>query len=233
MAGFGKLDHGVLEVVRRAARLGLSEREIYEAAGVAERTWYKWKAKAKAVAAVLPNEWQTLRYEELADVADDLGIDLSPGAQVGPRSGANGRLTRADLIRIIQERADRYAQVLRELEASRPQAKLAILQKLEDLAEGRCKIRKTRTTQRVVYDQNGRPQPTGEAIVTTEEVELPPNPQVLLKTLDRHWPVDHPGGRRGVGGSAVDPDETARIVAAAVHRMTGTVPPPPDEEVPG
>jgi predicted DNA-binding protein (UPF0251 family) len=199
-----KLDDAALETIRLAARRGLSERETWELAGVSRRTWRNWKARAERVSQVLPEHWRALRYDELAAVIDELEIDLA----LVKRTGSGGRKhSREDLVRVLADRAARYGDLLREMERAKPHAKLAILERLDELMRG-ARITKTRTTQRVVKDPaTGAPVAIGETIVTTEEILLPPDRQVLLKVLAARWPEEYGSvGRRGDGDAdAPDP----------------------------
>lgn len=221
-----KLDSVALQQIRQAARRGLSEREIQELLGICERTWFNWKARAKAAAALMPAEWRRLPLDELVACAKDLGIDLSRQS----RSGRKGCLTRGDLIRVLVDRAELYRSLIVELQSARVHAKVAILERLEPLMNGTAQRRRTRTTQRVRYlSTDGSPSsvPTGDAIVVTEVVELPPDRQVLLKVLERLFPAECSRCRCRAEGRARPIEIEASRLAELVRQMLATVPPPP------
>lgn len=202
-------------------RRGLSEKDAAEAAGICEKSWYNWKARARAAADILPADWERLRFDELLACLDELEIDRA-GVR---KTGANGRLTRADVIDVLRTRAGRYLEFLAELKACAPQRKLAILTSLDDLIQGRARLKRTKSVQRVRLP-NG-----SDAIVTTEIVELPPDRIAALRMLAMNWPEEF-GGR----GSQDDAELSAKAVTEAVQRMLSTVPPapalPPAPEIP-
>lgn len=226
-----KLDDAALDTIREAFRLGLSDRETYQAVGIPERTWFKWKERARAASLVLPEEWRRLKFDELVACCEDLGIDLS--RVVG--HGAGGRHTRNDLVKVLAERGELYARLFREIEGARPLSKLAMMRRLEDHVEGRVKILKTRTTQRVRFERRGGkdvpvPVKIGEpadAVITTEEVHLPPDRGALIRLLEARFPEEFGRLARAAGGEGGDHGAAARELTAAVHRMLGTISPPP------
>lgn len=220
-----KLTDDLLEKICADLYLGLSERETYEAAGIPERSWFEWKARARAAQDILPEEWEQLKFAELLAVAEELDIDVNKIH----KSGHNGRLTRADVLLVIRDRAERYVVFLRRIEAAArgTDAKRAILERVDDMVQGRIRVKRTRTVQRIQYVRvNGqmRPEPFGDAIVTTEILELPPDRQAALKILEMRWPEEF-GRRRGE--SPEDAEVAAREVTDRVRRMLSTVPPPP------
>lgn len=227
MGRHSKLDDDRLRVIIKSLNLAMSEKDAAIAAGICERTYFNWKARARAAAEVLPEDWSSLKFDELIAVAEELDIDLSKTA----RSGRGNRLTREDLIRVIRSRAAIYVEFLRQIDSAAPSAKRAILERLDDLIQGRVKVRKTRTVQTVrIIDQDGStvPVPNTNAVVITDVLELPPNRQAAIKMLEMRWPEEF-GPRAGAGrgkDGVLNPDAAAREVHDAIHRMLSTIPGP-------
>jgi transposase len=219
-----KLDEARLEALIAALELGLNERDAAESAGISKVTLYAWKARARAASEVLPDDWPSLKFEELRACAEELEIKL---ANV-PHSGRNGRLTREDVIRELRTRAAVYVNFLNRLEAAGPNSKRALLQIADDLANGRVKMQRTRTTQ-TVRTVNGVPEVVGDTLVMTEVLKLPPDRQATFKMLEMRWPEEFSPRTRGAGGMGAkgDTNDSAREVHDAVYRMLSTVPPPP------
>lgn len=214
-----KLNDDRLHAIIAGLKLGLSETEASEATGITYRTFLNWKSRARAAADVLPEDWASLKFEELLACADELEIDMA-----GVRhSGRRGRLTREDVLRVIRERAELYVDFLRQVEAAGPESKLAILKNIDDLINGRVEVKRTRTTQ-IVRNAAG-----DRIVVMTEILKLPPDRMAAFKMLEARWPEEfgrRAGGRGGVNES--DSSKAAEDVHEALHRMLSTVPPPID-----
>lgn len=224
-----KLDEARLEALIAALELGLNERDASASAGITQTTLTNWKRKARAAAEVLPDDWPELKFDELTACADELDIDLSKIHH----SGRRGRLTREDVIRELRVRAAGYLVFLTRLDASGPNQKKALLQIIDDLANGRVKMCRTRTTQTVRYvtGDDGKPvgQAVGDALVMTEVLDLPKDRQAAFRMLEMRWPEEFSPRTRGTGGMGGkgDTNDSAREVHDAVYRMLSTVPPPP------
>jgi hypothetical protein len=219
-----KLTEERLELIRHAARLGLSEDECARAVGVCPATWYNWKARAQEIGQLLPAQWEALRFEQLREVALDLGLD--PSTMRG--SGKGGRLLRDDLVEVVRDRAGRYLEFLEELEHAAPASKLALLGRLDQLSRGGSKI--TTTTERTVrvYDEKGA---LKETMVISESKTAPmaPDRQSTVKMLEFRF-FEEFGPRERNKKKGDDEVETARRIATAVGSMFASIEGPPEEK---
>jgi DNA-binding XRE family transcriptional regulator len=232
-----KLTPERLKRIRQAVRLGLSQEDAARAVGITARTWERWEAKARIVESW--GERGKKSRAELVEMAKELG--LNPDKITG--SGKGGRVLNADLLREIEERAERFCLFRRELKNAEPWAEAAVLARLSALSEGGAVIvdpetgacRKLKRTRKVTkyairtQDDGTVTRVPVEEQETEEEWDIPPNALAQIKMLEIRWPEKY--GRRSPldPHDVEDPQRKAEELVESVRAMFGTVPGPESE----
>lgn len=203
-----------LDLIRRNATLPMSREDLARSVGVSSTAFFRWLARAREVVELVPREWDRLSLPRLRELAVELGVDLA--AVRG--SGAGGRVLRGDVVEHLRARVGRYVELWEALEQADHQARREALAMLDDLAKGRVRVKRTTTIvpAQAVKRPDGRLDflpAAGEALIKTEERELPPDRQVLLKLAEY----------RGWLGAERAPQDTARDIYQALQDMMATV----------
>lgn len=216
-------------IIGAIQQAGVTQEEAARIAGIGERTFYRWKARAREAAEVLPADWRRRTTEELRAFLEDLGYDPSE-----VRPGKSGRVTHGDLLAAVAEVGGKYRTFFERLERAMLEGELATVSALRELAEGgRFEVRDGERVfvpierRRTITRKNAR----GEVLEIEEEVTVAGRSETALRfILERRYNRWNP--RKAVDPSAVNPDDPrdfARRVNELRRETRGSVPLSPEE----